>query len=137
MEDCIFCKIAAQQLPSAKVYEDEQFSVFMDINPVGKGHCLLIPKTHHEDVFTIPEDLLRDLIVVAKRLAKAIKTGMNADGMYIWQANGRAAGQLIPHYHMHFLPRWEDDKLTIGSWEPVAGNMDEIQAVAEEIKKGF
>jgi len=137
MEDCIFCKIAAQEIPSTKVFEDEKFLAFMDINPLGRGHCLLIPKAHHQEIFDMPEDLLRDLIAAAQRLAKAVKTGLDAEGMYIWQANGRAAAQLIPHYHMHFLPRWENDNLTIGAWEPTPGDMEEIQAVAEEIKKGF
>ena len=137
MEDCVFCKIAAAEIPSVKVYEDDKFLAFMDINPLGKGHCLLIPKDHHQDIFDMPETLLRDLIAVSKRVAQGIKNGLNAEGMYIWQANGRAAAQLIPHYHMHFLPRWKDDNLTIGTWEPVPGDMEEIQAAAKEIKKGF
>ncbi len=66
MDDCIFCKIVANELPSTRIYEDEKFLAFMDINPVAYGHCLLIPKGHHQDIYTMPEDLLRDLIATAK-----------------------------------------------------------------------
>ncbi|MBW2062576.1 MAG: HIT family protein [Deltaproteobacteria bacterium] len=137
MEDCIFCKIVAHEIPSTDVYEDDQFLAFMDINPLARGHCLLIPKAHHQDIFTIPEDLLRDLISAAQRLARAVKTGLKADGVYIWQANGRAASQLIPHFHIHCLPRWDDDRLDMGSWEAGQGDMEDIKAAAEEIKKGL
>lgn len=135
MDDCIFCKIAAGELPSTRVYEDEQFLAFMDINPIIRGHCLLIPKAHHEMVFDMPEPVLRDLIVVAKRISAAVKQGLKADGLNLFQSNGRAAMQIIPHYHMHLLPRWKDDNLRLGDWEMRAGDMEEIAAAAEAIKK--
>jgi len=135
MDDCIFCKIAAGELPSTRVYEDEQFLAFMDINPIIRGHCLLIPKAHHEMVFDMPEPVLRDLIVVAKRISAAVKQGLKADGLNLFQSNGRAAMQIIPHYHMHLLPRWKDDNLRLGDWEMRAGDMEEIAATAEAIKK--
>lgn len=135
MDDCIFCKIAAGELPSTRVYEDEQFLAFMDINPIIRGHCLLIPKAHHEMVFDMPEPVLRDLIVVAKRISAAVKQGLKANGLNLFQSNGRAAMQIIPHYHMHLLPRWKDDNLRLGDWEMRAGDMEEIAAAAEAIKK--
>lgn len=133
MEDCIFCKIAEGVLPSTKIYEDEIFLAFMDINPLGPGHCLLIPKAHYEDIFSIPEDVIKELAAVNKKLAQAVKDGMKADGIFHFQANGRAATQMVPHYHQHILPRFENDNITIGSWELTPGNMDEIQAAAERI----
>lgn len=134
MDDCIFCKIAVNELPSTRVYEDQKLLAFMDINPVVHGHCLLIPKSHHQDIYTMPEDLLRDLIATAKPLAKAITTGLNADGLNLFQSNGRAAMQLIDHFHLHFLPRWNNDSLKLGSWEARKGDMKEIAEAAAAIK---
>ncbi|MBW2622826.1 MAG: HIT family protein [Deltaproteobacteria bacterium] len=134
MDDCIFCKIVANELPSTRVYEDEKLLAFMDINPVAHGHCLLIPKDHYQDIYTIPEDLLRDLIAAAKPLAGAVASGLKADGLNLFQSNGRAAMQLIDHFHMHFLPRWKDDSLKLGSWEARQGDMKTIEEAAAAIK---
>jgi len=134
MDDCIFCKIVANELPSTRIYEDEKVLAFMDINPVAHGHCLLIPKGHYQDIHAIPEDLLRDLIAAAKPLARAVASGMKADGLNLIQSNGRAALQLIDHFHMHFLPRWENDSLKFGSWEARQGDMKVIEEAAAAIK---
>jgi len=137
MEDCIFCQIASGKLPSTKVYEDDRFLAFMDINPVARGHTLVIPKEHHEMVFDMPDVLLKDIIVVAKRTALAVKTALAAEGINLFQSNGRAAMQIIPHYHMHIIPRWKNDTLKVGSWEMRTGNMEEIKAAAEAIRKAL
>lgn len=137
MEDCIFCKIVSQDIPSVKIYEDELFLSFMDINPLGRGHCLLIPKEHYQDIFEMPENVLRDLAAFSKKLADSAKSGLNAHGVFIFQANGRAATQMVPHYHMHILPRFENDVVTMGSWELIPGDMDDINKSAEEIKKSL
>jgi len=119
------------------VYEDDRFLAFMDINPVARGHTLVIPKEHHEMVFDMPDVLLKDIIVVAKRTALAVKTALAAEGINLFQSNGRAAMQIIPHYHMHIIPRWKNDTLKVGSWEMRTGNMEEIKAAAEAIRKAL
>jgi histidine triad (HIT) family protein len=107
--DCIFCKIVAGQVPCTKVYEDADTLAFMDIGPVVKGHTLVIPKSHHERIVDTPPDVLRRLIVVVKRIAKAQIAGLAADGVNVSQANGKTAGQIVPHIHFHVIPRFETD----------------------------
>jgi histidine triad (HIT) family protein len=135
MSDCIFCKIVAGNIPSIKIYEDDQFLGFMDINPLTRGHALLIPKAHYETLFSIPEDLLRDLIATAQHLAEAVYTGVGAKGLNLIQSNGRAANQIIDHFHLHLVPRYQPDDLKPMAWELVPGNPAEIADVAAAIKK--
>lgn len=137
MAECIFCKIVAGEIPSIKVYEDDRFLAFMDINPATRGHCLLIPKAHHKDVMAMPGDLLKDLIVAAQGLAGASLTALGADGVNLLQSNGLAANQIIPHFHLHIMPRWTNDGADIAAWEFVPGDMDAIAAQAGEIKKAL
>ena len=134
MSDCLFCRIAAGALPSTGVYEDERYFCFMDIHPISPGHCLLIPKEHHQDVYAMPDDLLGGLMVLAKRIAAAAKAGLGAEGMNLLQSNGRAASQIVDHYHVHLVPRWQGDKLRIGAWESRAGDSEAIRAAATKIR---
>ena len=134
-KDCIFCKIVAGEIPSYKVYEDDLFLAFMDINPLTRGHCLLIPKDHHVTVFDMPEDLLKNLIVTAQALARKVMAGVEAKGINLLQSNFRAANQIIDHYHMHLIPRNREDEINLAAWEMKPGNPDEIAATAEAIKK--
>ncbi len=131
MADCIFCKIVAGAIPSTKVYEDEKFLAFMDINPLTRGHCLLIPKDHHPTVFDMPESLLRDLIAVAKKLAGPLREAVGASGLNFLQSNGRAANQIVDHYHLHLIPRFAADEVQVASWELVPGDMADIAAAAD------
>lgn len=137
MADCIFCKIAQGELPSAKIYEDDDLLAFMDINPIAPGHSLIIPKPHFETVFDMPDELLAGLITAAKRVALAVKQGMGADGINLLQSNGRAAMQIIDHYHLHFIPRWSGDKLKFAAWELRSGNMDEVGQNAAKIRSAL
>ena len=107
--DCIFCKIAGGDIPSSTVYEDEQFRVLLDLSPATKGHALILPKQHYANIFEIDENILRDLIVLAKKVASAMKETLNCDGVNIVQNNGEAAGQTVFHFHMHIIPRYKDD----------------------------
>jgi len=134
MSDCIFCKIVAGDLPSTQVYEDECYLCFMDINPITTGHCLLIPKAHYPDVYAMPDDLLGGLMVAAKRIAAAAKTSLKADGLNLLQSNGRAANQLVDHYHLHLLPRWTGDKVRVGHWDARPSDGEAIRAAAEKIR---
>jgi len=107
--DCLFCRIVAGEVPSTKVYEDADILAFLDIGPVVKGHTLVIPKAHHDPITGTPRDVLHLLIDAVQRIAAAQLGGLKADGVNVSQANGRAAGQVIPHVHFHVIPRFAAD----------------------------
>jgi|SRR3989344_1020000 len=131
MMDCIFCKIVKGEIPSFKIYEDEATLAFLDIKPATKGHALVIPKQHFENVFDISEDALQKVSLVAKKLSAKIKDGLQADGIRLSQSNGRAAGQDIMHFHLHIIPRYENDGLGTNP----AATLQLPQADMEELKK--
>ncbi len=132
--DCIFCKIAAGEIPSVRVYEDDRVLAFMDINPLSEGHLLIIPKAHAATIYEITEDDFLAVMSATHKLAAAVKKALNPDGINLLQLNGRAANQVVPHLHMHIVPRWSGDGLTISQWDMVAGDMENIKAVAEKIQ---
>jgi len=109
MQNCIFCKIIAGQIPSCKVYEDEQTIAFMDIGPIVKGHLLVVPKKHFAHLLETPADVLAGLIVIVRKIAAAQQKALRADGVNIVQSNGRAAGQVVDHIHFHVIPRFVTD----------------------------
>src|SRR5882672_9948521 len=115
--DCIFCKVVSKEFEAAKVYEDDDVLAFLDINPLTKGHCLVVPKIHFEDVFDIEADTLQKVIVVGKQVAKKIKMSLAADGIRLSQSNGKAAGQAVFHFHLHIIPRYLGDGLQNGMTE--------------------
>jgi histidine triad (HIT) family protein len=133
--DCIFCKIVAGEIPAVKVLDEEKVFAFMDINPSCKGHMLAIPKNHAENIIEIPENDLTALIKVVKRCAKAAKEALNAEGITILQLNGKASDQIIPHLHVHIIPRWKNDGLPISTWEMKPGDTEEINDIARKIKE--
>lgn len=133
MQSCIFCKIAKGEIPAVKVYEDEKVLAFMDINPINDGHTLVIPKKHAENIFEISPEDLSEVISIAHKIARAIKNSLNPEGLTVVQLNGRIAGQVVPHFHVHLIPRKEDDPLKI-SWMMIPGDMDKIKATAEKIR---
>ena len=134
MAECIFCKIVKGEIPAVKVYEDERVLAFMDINPLNDGHTLVIPKKHAETIFEIDPEDLAATIKVAQKVAKAIKKALNPDGLTIIQLNKKAAGQVVPHLHIHLVPRWENDGLKVSRWEPTPGDMEKIKEIGEKIK---
>ena len=113
--DCIFCKIAKGELPSSKVYEDDDFIAILDLFPITKGHTLLIPKKHHVNIFDQPEDTGAKVYPVLAKLARAIKTATGAEGLNIMQNNGEVAGQVVFHSHIHLFPRSGDDGIKISA----------------------
>ncbi len=130
--DCIFCKIIAGQVPSVKIFEDDRSLAFMDINPRSDGHCLIIPKIHAPTLFDIEEKDLLAVVSTAKKVAMAIKASLAPDGMQVYQLNGKAAMQLIDHFHIHLVPRWKNDRADLlHGFQP--GNMDRIREVAARI----
>lgn len=104
---CVFCRIIKGELPASKVYEDEHVVAFMDINPVAKGHALVVPKAHHDLITDTPDEVLARLVAVVRKIARAQFAALRAEGVSVSQANGRAAGQEVPHIHFHVIPRFE------------------------------
>ena len=133
--DCIFCKIIAGEIPAVKVLDEEPVIAFMDINPSSKGHMLVVPKRHAENIFQISEGDLATLIKAVKRCAGAAKDALRAEGVTILQLNGKASDQIVPHLHVHVIPRWENDGLSVSTWEMKPGDMEEIQEIALKVKE--
>ena len=117
MNDCIFCKIIDGTIPSLKIYEDEHVYAFMDVAPLTKGHTLLVPKQHVKDLFEMPEDVARNLYGVAPKIANAIKDAFDSKGMNTINNNGAFAGQTVFHYHLHFIPRYDETDGLKVKWE--------------------
>ena len=131
--DCIFCKIVSGDIPSVKVYEDDRVFAFMDINPLNEGHLLIIPKTHAATIHEITEADFAAVMSATQKLAAAVKKVLNPDGINLMQLNGEAANQVVPHLHVHIVPRWAGDGLAICKWSLVAGDMEKIQGVGKKI----
>ncbi len=129
--DCIFCKIIKGELPCTKVYADEEIFAFLDIKPVNPGHTLVIPKKHFVNIHDMPNELFAKMSVVAKKIADAIlKVG--AKGVNIGMNNGRVAGQIVFHAHVHVMPRYGKDSFSL--WVGKEYNGNERELVAEEIR---
>ncbi len=116
-DNCIFCKIANGEIPSATLYEDEDFRVILDLGPATKGHALILPKNHFANLFEIPEDIEAKAFVLAQKMATKMKKVFDCDGFNIVQNNGTTAGQTVFHFHIHLIPRYEKDGAGV-SWKP-------------------
>lgn len=117
MKECIFCKIAKGEIPSATLYEDEEFRVILDLGPANKGHALILPKAHYENLYELPDEMAAHAMILAKKIATKMKGILNCDGYNLVQNNGEAAGQTVFHFHMHLIPRYTDDHAGI-TWTP-------------------
>ncbi|MGH7326436.1 MAG: HIT family protein [Candidatus Rokuibacteriota bacterium] len=133
MSDCVFCKIRDGELPSMKVWEDERTLVFMDINPLTSGHCLVVIKKHAPTIFEADEDDLKAAMTTAKRVALALLRAVKPDGLNVLQANGAAAFQSVPHFHLHLIPRWANDGKGF-DWKLVPGDRGQIVKVGERLR---
>jgi len=131
--DCVFCKIVSGELPSTKLYEDDDVLAFLDISPAAKGHALVIPKAHHETIKDIPAELLGKVSAVVKQIAQALFAGLGAEGVNVGQANGPVAGQVVPHIHFHVIPRRTDDGLTFAWSHQKYADSAEMQQLAAKI----
>ena len=132
-DDCIFCKIIAGDLPGEIVDSDERTLAFMDINPFTPGHALVIPRAHSADLIEISDEDLERTMVAARRLARRIEASLEPDGFNILNACRPAAWQTVFHYHLHVIPRYDDDPLKL-PWVPGSGDEAQIKAVAEELR---
>jgi len=136
MSDCLFCKIIDGSIPSTKIYEDEYVYAFMDISPLTKGHTLLIPKEHVANVFEMSEETASYIFRVAPRIANAIKDSFKPAGMNLLNNNGAPAGQSVFHFHLHFIPRYDETDGYKPTWITKQDEFtsDILQGLAEEIK---
>ena len=129
--DCVFCAIAAGEIPSFKVYEDDLVLAYLDINPFSKGHTLVIPKEHSAGLVDTPDGTLAALIARVKKIAAHLKSALPCDGVNILQNNGEAAGQTVMHIHFHIVPRYGKEDISFISQK---GDMDELKALADRIR---
>ena len=117
MENCIFCKIANGEIPSATLYEDGEFRVILDLGPASKGHALILPKKHASDIYELPEETAGKAMILAKHMAEKLTDALHCDGFNIVQNNGEVAGQTVFHFHMHLIPRYKGDQVGL-TWKP-------------------
>lgn len=134
--DCIFCKIAKGEIPSATLYEDEDFRVMLDIGPASLGHALILPKQHYANIYELPDELAAKVFVLAKKTARALQKGLHLEGLNVLQNNGTLAGQTVFHFHMHLIPRYQGDELGL-SWKPGELKDEERNALIEKVASLF
>lgn len=129
--NCVFCAIVAGEIPCFKIYEDDSVLAYLDINPISKGHTLVIPKVHFAGLLDTDEAVLADVIGKVKKIAAHIKEKLGCDGFNIMQNNGESAGQSVKHVHFHIIPRWNGDAL---AFESHAGDMEALNTLATQIR---
>ena len=134
-DNCIFCKIAAGEIPSQTVYEDDEFRVILDLGPAAKGHALILPKEHFKDVTELKEPYASKVLPLAAKIGKAMKEGLGCSGFNLVQNNGEAAGQTVMHFHVHVIPRYEGETEAIASWTPTKPEQDELAENARMIRE--
>jgi len=132
-ENCIFCKIAKGEIPSHKVYEDEDFLAFLDIAPASLGHTLIIPKRHADNLYALDAVSAARLIPLAQKLAEKVKTATGCAGVNLLQNNGEAAGQTVHHFHLHIIPRMAGDGV-LPVWASLAHDAEAFAALAEKVR---
>ena len=133
MSDCIFCKIANGEIPSATLYEDEDFRVILDLGPASKGHALILPKEHAANIYEISDDMAAKAMILAKKMATKMTEALKCDGFNIVQNNGEPAGQTVFHFHMHLIPRYEGDQVGI-TWKPGTLTDEVKNEILEKLK---
>lgn len=130
--NCIFCKILNGEIPSTKLYEDEEFVIILDVGPASLGHALILPKEHYENIFEMPEELLKKSVSLAKVWGEKLVKALHADGLNLVQNNGLAAGQTVYHYHLHLIPRYDQDM--VGElWTPGTLSEEQRQEILDKL----
>lgn len=130
--DCIFCKITDGVIPSVTIYEDELFQVILDRGPASKGHALIIPKEHYEDIYDLSEEMTAKAFVLAKTLTEKMTKALSCDGFNIVQNNKEASGQTVFHFHIHLIPRFINDDAKVG-WTVHGITDEEMQSIAKQL----
>ena len=134
-DDCIFCKIANGEIPSDTVYEDDMFRAILDLSPASRGHMLILPKEHYDDLMSLSDECAERLMRTARMLAAGAKKALKADGINLVQNNGEAAGQTVMHFHLHIIPRYNGDDRSMVSWTPHSSEPSEQAKIAASIKQ--
>ncbi|MDO5100048.1 MAG: HIT family protein [Eubacteriales bacterium] len=133
MEDCIFCKLANGVFPTAKIYEDELVTAFLDVSPASAGHTLIVPKQHYADLTVLPDEVAAHLLPVAKRIGSRMMEVLPIDGFHLVQNNGEAAGQTVFHFHLHVIPRVKGDGAMV-SWTPGSLTDEERERLVADLR---
>ena len=113
-DDCIFCKLANGEIPTATFYEDNDFRVILDLGPASKGHALILPKEHYDNLYELDDEIASKVLVLAKKMITRMTKALGCDGYNLVQNNGEAAGQTVHHFHLHLIPRYKDDQVGLG-----------------------
>ena len=131
-DNCIFCKIANGEIPSKTLYEDRNFRVILDLGPATKGHALILPREHAENLYDLPRESASEVMVLAQKMAATLVEKLRCDGLNLVQNNGEAAGQTVRHFHLHLIPRYIDDGQSI-NWKPGKPTQEELEAIRKLI----
>ncbi len=133
-KDCLFCEIARGAIPSATIYEDSHFRVFLDVNPATRGHALIVPREHFDNIYDMDAETAGRIFSLATCIARAMRDGLGCDGLNVVQNNGRVAGQTVNHFHLHLIPRYEDDGLNL-LWPQKEITKEEMETIRKSIKE--
>ena len=131
-DDCIFCKLSNGDIPTNALYEDDVVKVIFDLNPASKGHVLILPKNHFDDIYSMDDATAAHVFQVAVKVAKAMKETLGCEGLNIVQNNGEIAGQTVFHFHMHLIPRYEDDQVGL-TWNPGSLTEEDKEEVLRKV----
>ena len=132
-DDCIFCKLANGLIPTTVLYEDEDLTVILDAAPAARGHALIIPKQHSDNLYELPDETAAKVLPLAKKIAGALKETFNCDGVNVLQNNEEAAGQSVFHFHTHIIPRYKRDQLSL-LWSPGKPDEKEQAEICSKMK---
>ena len=133
-DDCIFCKLANGEIPTRSIYEDEDFKVILDAAPATRGHALILPKEHADNLYQLPEELTGRAFVLAKKMAASMTETLGCQGFNIVQNNGEVAGQTVFHFHIHLVPRYTDDGQGL-FWEPRQYTDEILDEIRSQLEK--
>ena len=131
-DNCIFCKIANGEIPSKTLYEDRNFRVILDLGPATKGHALILPRAHAENLYDLPRESASEVMVLAQKMAATLVEKLRCDGLNLVQNNGEAAGQTVRHFHLHLIPRYVDDGQSI-NWKTGSPTQEELENIRRTI----
>ncbi len=131
-DDCIFCKLANGDIPTNTIYEDDDFRVFLDASPATKGHCLIVPKEHFDNLADLDDTVAAKVLPLAKKIMKLLLDKLGWDGFNLVQNNGEVAGQTVFHFHMHLIPRYINDGQDI-NWKPGSPEKEVLEDILKEI----
>lgn len=132
-DDCIFCKIANGEIPSSTLYEDDDFRVFLDLAPASKGHALIVPKEHFDNLYELPDETASKALVLAKKMITKMTKALECDGFNVVQNNNECAGQTVFHFHMHLIPRYNGDEVGI-TWKQGENTDEERSEIVDRVR---